>query len=372
MISEATTISKGIIQLTGDISGTATNILVTKIQGKPISTLFPNDGDVLTWDGGTFAWTPSPAVNAFSAGEDLSGTNALQQVIGLTGTGGSTRVSSDALTWISGSEPVITQATTALNDGANFTIKGQNTTGISKDGGNVIITSGSPGSGGLKGKVSLELDAGGSTMIELTEVAADRRVISLLHDGPLTTIDMPASTGDLVMYVRDTSTPPTVGNPVNGTIVYSSGGQLWVKQQDGNNFSVGSIPNPSVWGSTGEQTYTYRSYVTSSVGAAALAFSFALPNNTSVKIDVIYTGKATSATDGAAFNLSMGYLRGVGSPIAMGTVTNADSRTTSGSAAGWTIPDIVTVANNLQILTGFSTSNTINWLVIVQLTISQG
>src|SRR5579885_178284 len=51
VISDATTASKGIIQLAGDIAGVATNILVTRIQGKPISSLTPSDGDVLTWDG---------------------------------------------------------------------------------------------------------------------------------------------------------------------------------------------------------------------------------------------------------------------------------------------------------------------------------
>jgi hypothetical protein len=372
VITDATTSSKGIIQLSGDIAGTATNVVVTKIQSKPVSTLPPNAGDVLTWDGGSSSWIPSPAVNAFTAGGDLVGTNSLQQVTGLTGSAGSTRVSSNSLSWISGATPTITQLTTALNHGADLTIRAQTSSGSSKNGGDVIITGGSPGASGLKGGVTLKMDSGNSTMIELTEIAAGRRVISLLHNGPLTTVDMPSNTGDLVMYIRDTVTPPTIGNPSNGTIVYSSGGQLWVKQQDGDNFSVGSIPNPSIWGSTGQQTYTYRSYVTSSVGAAALAFSFAIPSNTSIKADVIFTGKATSATDGAEFNLSMGYLRGVGSPVSMGTVTNADPRTTAGAAAGWTIPSINTSGNNLQVFTGFSGTNTINWLVIIQLAMSEG
>jgi len=372
IIEDATTVSKGIIQLNGDIAGTATNVLVTKIQSRPVSTLPPSSGDVLTWDGMSASWIPSPAVNAFSAGGDLAGTNAIQEVIGLTGTSGSTRVSSSGLTWINGITPVISQSVTVLNHGSDFTVRAQSTSGASKNGGDVVVTGGSPGSGGLKGGVTLALDSAGTTMLEATEIATNRRVLSLLHNGPLTTLDMPANTGDLVMYVRDTVTPPTIGNPLNGTIVYSSGGQLWIKQADGDNFSVGSIPNPSIWGSTGQQTYTYRSYVTSSVGAAALAFSFAIPDNTSIKVDVIFTGKATSAADGAEFNLSMGYLRTTGSPIVMGTVTNADPRTTAGSAAGWTIPDITTSGNNLQVYTGYSGTNTINWLVIIQLSMSQG
>jgi hypothetical protein len=56
VISDATTGSKGILQLAGDISGTAINIVVTRIQSKPISTLTPGDGDVLTWDGYSNVW----------------------------------------------------------------------------------------------------------------------------------------------------------------------------------------------------------------------------------------------------------------------------------------------------------------------------
>lgn len=372
VISDATTISKGIIQLSGDLAGTATSVLVTKLQGKPISTLSPSNGDVLTWDGSSSSWIPSSAINAFTAGGDLVGTNSLQQVVGLTGASGSTRVSSNALSWANGTTPLVTQLNTSLNHGADFFIKAQTATGASKNGGDVVISGGSSGASGLKGGVTLKMDSGNTTMLELTEVAAGRRVVSLLNNGPLTTTDMPANTGDLVMYVRDTITPPTVGSPSNGTIVYSSGGQLWIKQQDGNNFYVGSIPNPSIWGSSGQQTYTYRSYVTSTIGSSALAFSFAIPDNTAIKIDVILTGKATGATDGAEFNLSMGYLRGSAAPVSMGTVTNADPRTTAGSATGWVAPTITTSVNTLQVFTGFSGTNTINWLVITQLTMSQG
>jgi len=67
---DATTSNKGIIQISGDITGIATNIIVTGIQGKPISTLTPSNNDVLTWNGA--AWTPA-ASNSFNASGDLSG-----------------------------------------------------------------------------------------------------------------------------------------------------------------------------------------------------------------------------------------------------------------------------------------------------------
>jgi hypothetical protein len=85
VISDATTASKGIIQLAGDIAGVATNVVVTRIQSKPISTLTPSNGDVLTWDGYVNVWKPASTTNAFNAAGDLVGSNILQNVVSLTG-----------------------------------------------------------------------------------------------------------------------------------------------------------------------------------------------------------------------------------------------------------------------------------------------
>ncbi len=372
IIQDASTAVKGIIQLSGDIGGVATNVSVKKIQGKAVSALTPNAGDVLTWSGTLSMWLPAPTLNIFNAGGDLSGNNVLQSVISLTGNAGVVSISCNSLNFISGASPIITQNDNSSNNGNNTSIISQSALSSNKNGGALILSGGGKGSGGLRGGVSLQMGAGDTTMLQVSEPAIGRRAISLLHIGALTTLDMPTGTGDMVMYIRDTATPPTTGNPLNGTIVYSSGGQLWIKQQDGNNFFVGSIPNPSIWGSSGQQTYTNRSYIKSSVGSSATAFTYSLPDNITTKIDVILIGKATSTSDGASYNLSMSYLRNGGSPIALGTLTSSDPRTTSGASAAWALPNINFSGNDLQIITGYSTTNTINWLVITQLSMSQG
>lgn len=391
VINDATTGSKGIIQLAGDIAGTAINVVVTRIQSKPISTLTPSNGDVLTWDGYSNVWKPTGATNVFSAAGDLAGSNVLQTVIGFTGTqyspsvGHVTRASGSVVDFVFNAIPLITQdlASTTVN-GSSMTIRAQSATGNNKNGGALILAGGAPGTNSLRGGVRLRFTdsvPGGypttslsgitsSNMVELSEPSANRRVLSLCNPSNLTTIDMPANTGDMIMYVRDAVSVPSTGNPSNGTIVYSSGGQLWIKQQDGNNFSVGSIPNPSIWGTTGQQTYTNRNYVTSTT-SAVVAFSFNLQDQTATRADVIFVGKKQGSTDSAQFNLSMGFSRNGGAPVAVGSVTNADPRT-SGGASGWTIPDIVVSGNTLQVKTGFSAGSTIQWFVVTQLTMSLG
>lgn len=371
IIQEATTIQKGIVQLSGDIGGISTNVLVTRLQGKPVSTITPISGDVLTWDNASSSWAPKPATNAFSAAGDLSGNNTLQQVVGVTGIAGTLRISCNILNFILSATPTITQTTTSIGHAKDLVIAAQSTTAVNRDGGDLILSGGDNGVGGLRGGVQLKMGADEVRMLQLAELPIDRKIISLLHSSELSSVDMPDNTGDMVIYVRDTVTPPTTGNPLNGTIVYSSGGQLWVKQQDGNNFPVGSVPNPSIWGNSGEQTYTYRSAVTSPVGDLALAFSYPLPDGHSVRVDAIFVGKGENTADSAQFNLSMGYVREGGAPIAIGTVTNSDPRTTAG-AASWLVPSFFISGNTLTVYTGTSLSIKVNWLVIVQLSIVKG
>lgn len=65
--------------------------------------------------------------------------------------------------------------------------------------------------------------AASTTYFEVTEVAAGRHVISLVRGAELTTTQMPASTGDGVVYLANAATDPSA-NSVGGGILYESGG----------------------------------------------------------------------------------------------------------------------------------------------------
>lgn len=369
-VPDATTTQKGIIQLTGDIAGTATNIIVTRIQGKPVNTTGPGLNDVLTWNGST--WGPAAPPNGFTANGDLSGTSIFQSVIGLTGTAGIVTASCDTVRFISSiSNPTFTQAINAGSAGHNLTLLAQTSSFASGKGGDVVISGGSPGAGGLKGGVKLQVDSGSASLLQITEVATNRRVLSLLKTTDLTTVDMPAGSGDLVMYVRDTSTPPSIGTvPVNGTIVYSSGGQLWVNQGDGQQFAVGTVPNPSIWGPSGQQTITYRNEAQSPIFIPVVIASFSLQDNAATKFDVIIVGKDTVANESAQLNFSIGYSRTGGVSVDVGSLTSTDPRFTP-AAALWLVPNINRAGNTVSIVSGMG-PNPINWLAVSQLTIMSG
>lgn len=80
-VSDATTLVKGIVQLAGDISGTATSVSVVKIQGRSVQNTSPTDKQVLTWNNAATRWEPQSIPNATTS---IPGTVVLSGDIGGT------------------------------------------------------------------------------------------------------------------------------------------------------------------------------------------------------------------------------------------------------------------------------------------------
>lgn len=65
-VVEATTTSKGIVQLAGDIAGTAASVSVTKIQGRAIAATAPSEAQVLTWNAVNNTWQPGTVSTGYA------------------------------------------------------------------------------------------------------------------------------------------------------------------------------------------------------------------------------------------------------------------------------------------------------------------
>src|SRR5574338_576088 len=84
LIPDATTISKGIVQLAGDIGGTSTSVSVIALRGFPVSNTAPtSSGQVLTWNGS--AWIPQSVSAAFTFSGDVTGSATATTVVKLNG-----------------------------------------------------------------------------------------------------------------------------------------------------------------------------------------------------------------------------------------------------------------------------------------------
>lgn len=112
----------------------------------------------------------------------------------------------------------------ALASGANLTLRGGDANAGTGNGGNLILVGGNPNSTGLKGAVQIA-NGHSDILVELTQVVASLRVLSLVRGVALTSTQMPASTGDLVIYIGNAATNPSA-SAVSGGILYSNAGAL--------------------------------------------------------------------------------------------------------------------------------------------------
>lgn len=82
-LPDATTSSKGVIQLSGDIAGVAANVKVTGLQGFPVSSGAPSNTQVLTWNGSV--WSPqNPSITTnVTMGGNVTGNSTNCTVVSL-------------------------------------------------------------------------------------------------------------------------------------------------------------------------------------------------------------------------------------------------------------------------------------------------
>lgn len=120
--------------------------------------------------------------------------------------------------------PLISQATNAGANGQIMMINAQGGGTTDKSGGALIMKSGAKTGIGLPGDVQL-VSGSSDHYLQLTELAASRRVTALAGAAAITTTQMPASTGDRVIYIANAATVPSA-NPVGGGILYVEGGAL--------------------------------------------------------------------------------------------------------------------------------------------------
>ena len=125
--------------------------------------------------------------------------------------------------------PLIFQNINAAGAGVALTIQAQSAAIGSSSGGGMLHLQGGAQSDVtfLKGGVRLQLNASVSqTMIEAVELYHTQRIVALCNGSTgVSAINMPASSGDLVIWIGNTASAPAA-NPTAGGILYATGGAL--------------------------------------------------------------------------------------------------------------------------------------------------
>jgi hypothetical protein len=365
LITDATSSTKGIIKLSGDLSGTANGPTVVGLQGRTVSSTAPTNGQVLTWNTSSSSWIPS-SLSGFTAGGDLSGSSVSQTVVSLTGSGGLTTIKSHNLTWAEDKIPTLNQSDNTTTHGKALIITAQGTSSSNKNGGTLLLSGGVKNGTGLKGGVALMLNGTSEYMVQISEIASSRRVLSLLKGTIASTSAMPSNTGDKVIYIADAATAPSTGNPVGGAILYSYNGELRTKTQSGDDFALGSFSNPINWAEN-ENTLRRITNVTDSTATNTVVdlYTYTVPDGSMAYIKATVIGKETGSQNCVAYTLAYGASKDGGSAINLGTATTIDAR--DYNAGTWTDPTIELSGNDLIVKSGAKTATIIEWFAIIEL-----
>ena len=364
-LPDASVVSKGVIQLSGDVSGTATNIIITGLQQRPINVVAPNTNDVLTWNGTT--WGPLSVPVQFLADGDLTGSSLSQQVIAITGVANLVNVKCNNISFASTTTPNIVQASTASSPAAVLSIKAQNsTTGI---GGALKLSAGFGITG--QGALSLQLAAGSNTLLQISEPVVGNSVLSLVKGSDTTVTQMPAGTGNRVIYIADASTAPTV-SPVGGTILYSNAGKLCIKQSNGTGFIIGAnnFTSPvSIDDNSNNPVYFYKYTIHSAINTRSSVFTYSNQNGPSTVLAEINMTAVVDSNDGYVYSsttlATFKSIEVAGEYLfyLVGTETVVHSQ----SSGSWTSTPFYTLTQQIAFRTGAHATQAAEWTVFIKL-----
>lgn len=139
--------------------------------------------------------------------------------------------------------PLIRQLQPSTNTaGLAMTIRAQaGGTGApgNNNGGTLILEGGAASGTGLKGGVQICLNGTTTVQIEAAEVVSGNAVVALVRGSALTSTQMPANTGNGVVYIANAGTAPTA-NAVSGGILYCEAGALKYRGTGGTITTLGA------------------------------------------------------------------------------------------------------------------------------------
>jgi hypothetical protein len=304
----ATTSSLGLIQLNGDIGGTATNVSVLRLQGRPINNLAPSVGQALTWSGSY--WEPQNIAVTFAG--DLSGTALTQKVLNISGSFGNYYFNGATYTgYVSNvtaqtvlfnqnvTRPIIEQdKSNSLLVANNLSIAAQSSDFANSTGGNLDLYSGTGAT--LDGNICLK--SSGYNLVQAGPIGTNsNQVLSLCGKDQVTTSNVYGGhLGNYTIFVKDCLAEPT-GQPVGGFSLYSNGGKPMIRNEQNKVFEVGTLNNPSSW-AINQTNIEYEpitnlnhivEYSNSYAGVMAgiqPLMSFNIPSNMVLTLDLTVTG----------------------------------------------------------------------------------
>lgn len=227
------------------------------------------------------------------------------------------------------------------------------------NGARLLLSSGNRAGSGLRGAVQLVLGAV-DMMVEVTEVASGRRVVVLNRMSAITTTQLPANTGDGVVYLGNVVTAPTAA-PVSGGVGWADTGALkWIEP----NSAVSEIAYRDAATGAIEKSCRRRvARVQTTNATVTTIFSFTVPDNTVVQFCARVTARnQTTAEQGAYVVQHSARRRSAGAAALIGTIDKVAQE----EQAAWDVTT-TTATNDFVIQVTGAAAQTIDWCVWVDI-----
>ncbi|WP_148285300.1 hypothetical protein [Flavobacterium sp. B17] len=267
--NDATTGTKGIVQLTGDLTGTAASPTVAKIQNKAVSSTAPTNGQVLKYNTTTSAWEPAADTDtnttytagngltlsgtSFSANDATTGTKGIVQLSGdLTGTAASPTVAKIQNKTVSSTAPTNGQVLKYNTTTSAWEPAADTDTNTTYTGSASINLNGTSFE-----RTALSGDVTASANSNTTTIAANAVTSAKIADGTVANGDLDAGVGGIykgsgalsggnTSVDLGTNTLAFTSTATNGTSHFSVDGTTFNVNAVGNNVGIGTAsPNSS-------------------------------------------------------------------------------------------------------------------------------
>ncbi len=209
------------------------------------------------------------------------------------------------------------------------------------------------GSAGLSGPVRLELEA--VPGVELTEVATTRRVLALCRFANITTTELPANTGDGVVYLGNVVSAPTA-SPVSGGIGWANSGQL--RWREPNGAISDAVYRAVSTGGTTKQCERRCDDLQTTDATVTTILTVTIPDNSVVEVIVNVQARNQTTAEQAAYHVRhAARRRAAGSAALLGTIAKDSFE----EDATWDVATAVS-GNDLLIQVTGEAAQTIDWL----------
>lgn len=141
----------------------------------------------------------------------------------------------------------------------DFRVRAGGKVSAAGNGGALLLSGGRFTAPGIPGPTRIQLNQDNATfqtLAEVAEVATSRQVVALCRGADISTTQMPADTGNRVVYVANAQADPGAGNPVDGHLYYGTGGVAAWKTAAGNRVVWNCISDASASAGGGQAVPT--------------------------------------------------------------------------------------------------------------------